>query len=86
MFSGIQEQRTEKKYKKLRSKKKEMAYVIEAKSEKAHLACLPLRLPLRDASRTVEIDRAREDELETLRGLLNHVITEGLLLFFIFLQ
>lgn len=73
-----------------------MAYVIEAKDEKRHLECLPLRFALAsssdDSNQTsttdnqagggcaagvVEIDRAREEELETLRGFLNHVITEG---------
>jgi hypothetical protein len=68
-----------------------MAYVIEAKNEKRHLECLPLRFALAadlkttttdnlaggDGVGVVEIDRAREEELETLRGFLNHVISEG---------
>ena len=68
-----------------------MAYVIEAKNEKRHLECLPLRFALAadlkttttdnlaggDGVGVVEIDRAREEEVETLRGFLNHVITEG---------
>jgi len=54
-----------------------MAYVIEAKSEKKHLECLPLRLPLRAPGAAVEVDRAREDEFEGLRALLNDIIVEG---------
>lgn len=53
-----------------------MAYVMEARAPSPKLEYLPLSTTTR-AGVPVQVDYAREDELEACRSILNGVIEEG---------